>query len=102
MKRRVFHVVLGLILLACLVCPFVEMAIDWNESILTTGYDTESTVAVIALLLVLALALARLLAVFLPAILSEQPLVASPSPLQYARTFVLTVPDLSPPLPPRI
>jgi hypothetical protein len=78
------------------------MAIDWNESILTTGYDTESTVAVIALLLVLALALARLLAVFLPAIISTDHLGASPSPLKSLSSLFFAVPEASPPLPLRI
>jgi hypothetical protein len=75
MNRKVFHILLGLILVACLVCPFVEFAIGWNDTIFTTGYDTESSVAVIMLLVELVLALATIIALFLPHVQVTEPLV---------------------------
>lgn len=77
MTRRGLHASLALILLVCVICPYVEMALDWNASIFTTGYDTESTVGIIALLVILSLALARLLAAFLPKQISGEIIVAS-------------------------
>ena len=61
MTPKRFHIVLAAVLVVCIICPYVETALDWNQSIFDTGYDTESTVAVIALLLVLAFALAKLI-----------------------------------------
>jgi len=49
MTRRTFHIVLALPLLACVLCPYVETVIHWNQTVFDTGYDGESTVAVIAL-----------------------------------------------------
>jgi hypothetical protein len=57
MNRKVFHVVLGLILVDCLVSPFVEQAIGWNDdTIFSTDYDTESAVTIVMLLVELVLA----------------------------------------------
>src|SRR5881397_3699603 len=58
MNRKTLHILLGLVLVACLVCPYVEFAIGWNDTIFTTGCDTESSVAVVMLLVGLVLALA--------------------------------------------
>jgi hypothetical protein len=85
-----------------MVSPFAETAIHWNESIFITGHDTESTIAVIALLLVLAFSLASLLAVFLPALLSAQLYIPSLSPSEPISNFVFVVPEASPPLSLRI
>jgi hypothetical protein len=75
--RRGFHILIALILLVCVTCPYVEMALHWNEGLFTTGYDTESTVGVIALLVILSLALAKLLAALLPDRRSDELIVAS-------------------------
>ena len=52
MTRRGFHILLALILVGCVLSPYVELATGWGQSICDTGYDTESTVAIIALLLI--------------------------------------------------
>lgn len=100
--RRWFLIVIALILLACAMSPFVETAIHWNQSIFTTGHDTESTIAVIALLIVLAFSLARLLAAFAPSLLTARFGVSSSSFERTQRSFVFVIPESSPPLPLRI
>jgi hypothetical protein len=99
---RSVHVLVALILLVCVICPYVEVALDWNEDIFTTGYDTESIVAVLALLLTLSLMLAKLMAVFLPAQITNEPVVASRSSQKRQHSFVFGIPEVSPPLPLRI
>jgi hypothetical protein len=99
---RTFHVLVALALLVCVICPYVEADLDWNESIFTTGYDTESIVAVIALLLTLSLMLAKLMTVFLPARITKEPVVASRSSQKREHSFVFGIPEISPPLPLRI
>lgn len=101
--RRWFHIAIALILLACAISPFVETAIHWNQSIFTTGHDTESTIAVIALLLVLALSLARLVAKFVPSLLRTYLSVSLSAFKQALRGLVFVIPETSPPpLPLRI
>jgi hypothetical protein len=102
MTRRRFHALVALILLACVICPYVETALGWNESIFTTGYDTESIVAVISLLLILLLTLAKLLAAFRPATIRNERIVASQPPAKYESGFFFGIPEVSPPLPLRI
>lgn len=102
MTRRGLHLLLATILLVCVVVPHIEVAFDWNQCVLITGYDSESTVGVVALLLVLALALARLLAIFLPAVLIIGRDIASPMLLRPMHNSVLILPEASPPLPLRI
>jgi hypothetical protein len=100
--RKRFHGLIAWILVLCVICPYVEMAIDWNESIFTTGYDAESAVAVIALLVILSLALASLLAVFRPGEISEEGVAASHFPATPLRGFADGIPEVSPPLSLRI
>jgi hypothetical protein len=102
MTRRRFHILVALVLLVCVVCPYVESALDWNEGILTTGYDTESVVAIIALLLVLSLTLAKLMAAVRPSGITNEPIIACPSPRQREHSFVIGIPEVSRPLPLRI
>ena len=80
MNRKAFHILLALILVACQICPFVEFAIGWNETIFTTGYDTESSLAVVILLVELVLALATIIALLLPDVRVTEPLVPRPCP----------------------
>lgn len=102
MKRKVFHVVLGLILIACVICPFVELAIGWNDTILSTGYDTESTLAVVMLLLELVFVLASAIAIFVPDVLAAEPLVVRHRLFTFESGFGILLPDFSPPLSLRI
>jgi hypothetical protein len=103
MTRRGFHVLLALILVACVLSPYVELALNWGQSIFDTGYDTETTVAVIALLLILAFALAALLALLVADTTTQERLVDSPVISRTALDFMSAVPESSPPpLPLRI
>ena len=95
MNRKVFHILLGLILVACLVCPFVEFAIGWNDTIFTTGYDTESSLAVVMLLVELVLALATIIALFLPDVEVTEPLVTKQCPPTSEFGVVILLPDPS-------
>lgn len=63
MRRRWIGVLVCLILLTSFVSPFVEIAVHSNGSILD-GQDNESTVAVLALCVALAVAAASLVLVY--------------------------------------
>lgn len=103
MTRRGFHALLALTLVICLLCPFAEeFALHWDQTIFDTGYDGESTVAVIALLLILAFAIARLLVDFVLKDTSGEPLVDSEPVLGLAFDFISIPYDSCPPLPLRI
>lgn len=103
MTRRGFHILLALILVACVLSPYVELALNWGQSLFDTGYDTETTVAVIALILILAFALAALLAQIVAGTTAQERLVDSRLILRTALDFISAVPEFSPPpLPLRI
>ena len=103
MTRRGFHILLALILVACVLSPYVELALNWGQSLFDTGYDTETTVAVIALILILAFALAALLAHFVAGITAQERLVDSRLISRTALDFISAVPEFPPPpLPLRI
>lgn len=102
MTRRGFHIVLALTLVACVLCPYVEVAVHCNQSIFDNGYDGESTVALIALLLILAFALAKLLAYFIGDTTGQERLVNSPSASRPMHDLISVTPDISPPLALRI
>jgi hypothetical protein len=95
MSRRVFHVVLGLILIACVISPFVEFAIGWNDTIFTSGYDTESSVAMVMLLVELVLALATIIAFFRPSVLVTELLVTKRCLPTSESGVVILLPDSS-------
>jgi len=97
MTRRGFHVLLALVLVVCVLCPYAEFALDWNQSIFDTGYDGESTVAAIALLLILAFIIANLLAHLSPNEAAAESRVDSHITLRTALEFISTVCDVSPP-----
>jgi len=87
----------------CILCPYVEVAISWGQSLLDTGYDTETTVAVIALLTILAFAVGKFLVSIHVASTGEGPLDESHRTLRPILDFISTLPDVSPPpLPLRI
>jgi hypothetical protein len=97
MTRRGFHILLALILVACVLSPYVELALNWGQSLFDTGYDTETTVAVIVLLLILAFALAALLAHLVADTAVQERLVDSPVISRTALDFMSAVPEFSPP-----
>ena len=99
--RRLFHIAIALILVICVLAPYVELAADFNSSIFATGYDNETTIAVLLLLLELVISLAGLLVylflklglfgriaakdwhhIFELAVLPEGPALSAPPPLR--------------------
>ena len=102
MTRRVFLIVLGLTLVACVLCPYVEIAIHWNQTVFDTGYDGESTVAVIALVLILAFAVAKLLVSFVQVSWGQERLVESKWVFSPVLDIISFSREASPPLPLRI
>lgn len=93
---------LGLILLGCFVCPFVELAIGWNDSLFSTGYDTETMVAVVTLLVELILALGSAVAFVLSDMSATEPLVTTRRLLVLEFDLRSLLPYFSPPIPLRI
>jgi hypothetical protein len=102
MSRRMFHVLIALILVICAVSPFVESALDCQGSVFSTGYDGESTLAVVVLLLELVLSLASLLVFLCPAIQVKERIVEEYQRLTSDSGFCITIPDASLPVPLRI
>jgi hypothetical protein len=93
---------MALILVICLVCPYVETALGWDGNIFMTGQDSETTVVVVILLLELVVALTGILSLFRPDIGVSVDLAKESSPLAYRSDFRLTSPDTSPPVALRI
>ena len=71
MSRRVVHLLIAISLLACLLWPFVEIAVHSNDNIFNDGCDTESAVALLLLVVELVLVLPGLLIPLLPGILKK-------------------------------
>lgn len=102
MSRRIFHVAIALILVICALSPFVESALDCQGSLFSTGYDGESTLAVVVLLLELVLSLTSLLVFLCPDIRANERLVTQHPRLTCESAFGVIIPDFSPPVPLRI
>jgi hypothetical protein len=101
-RRRAFHALIAVILIACALSPFIESAMDLNDSVFATGYDNETTVAILVLLLELVLSLTKLL----PSLCRNS---TSSTPVAVEKSFVrpgfgpgICIPELSPPVPLRI
>jgi hypothetical protein len=102
MSRRILHVLIALILVACAVSPFVESALDCHDNILSTGYDGEGTLAVVVLLLELVLSLASLLAFLLPNLQLQARVDTERARPTYAFGFCINISDFSSSVPLRI
>ena len=102
MSRRMLHVLIALILLACAVSPFVESGFNCHDNVFSTGYDGESTLAVVVLLLELVLSLASLLTFLCPNIQVKDRIVERYERLTFDSDFRITISDASPPVPLRI
>jgi hypothetical protein len=102
MTRRGFQILLALTLFLCGLCPFIEIALHWDQSIFQTGYDGESNVAIIALVLILAFALAKLVASFISEDTTEEPLFHPQGSVSLTADAAASFPDGSPPLALRI
>jgi hypothetical protein len=101
-RRRAFHVAIALILVVCALSPFLETAVNWNDSVFATGYDGESTMAVLVLLLELVISLAGLLVCFCRNTQWTERIVITHSPFASKSDFSITIAELSPPPPLRI
>jgi hypothetical protein len=93
--------VVALLLLVCMLCPFVEMAFHSNDNIFLTGKDMESAFAILLLVVELLFASAGLL-VFCLTVTREESLVVPHSLLSVRSGFVRSLPDASPAIPLRI
>jgi hypothetical protein len=100
MTQRQFHLLIAIILLICLLCPFIEIGFHSDDSIFLTGDDTESTLVVLLLLLEFACLVAKLIVVLLPSVVSRVHAI-SPHPIlrSMPELFVL---EASSPIPLRI
>jgi hypothetical protein len=97
-----FHVLVALVLIGCVLCPFFEVACGSNNSIFASGQDRETTIAVVLLLLELAFALASLLVILLVPALEKGRLVVVTRFREFVSFFAAFLPELSPPIPLRI
>ena len=102
MRRRWIGVVISVILLACLVSPFVETAVHSNGNIFTSGQDNETTVALLTLCIALALAVSCLVWSFCAATRCEVRLTLDTGPANAVAYLCSPDPDASPPLTLRI
>ena len=103
LRRRLFHAAIALILVICVLSPYLETAVELNGSVFASGYDTETTVAILVLLLELVLSLTNLVASLCKDVrLGERVIVVD----SFARLVfgfgTETAAELSPPLPLRI
>jgi hypothetical protein len=102
MTTKRFHALIAMLLLACVICPFVEMAVHSNENIFVTGQDGESSVALVLLLLELVFTLASLMVFFVPRVFCRVPFVCSHPLLKSTPGCCIPLSELSPPLSLRI
>jgi len=101
-RRRAFHLTIALILVICALSPFVESAMNWNDTVFATGYDGESTMAVLVLLLELVISLAGLLVCLCRNLQLGERVVIKHSYFAPESDIGIKVPDLSPPPPLRV
>jgi hypothetical protein len=101
-RRRAFHALIALILVICAISPFVESAVNWNDSVFATGYDNETTLAILVLLLELVISLAGLLVCVCQNLQLGERIVIKHLGLLPESDFGAEIADLSPPAPLRI
>lgn len=89
-------------LFACTMSPFVEMLFRSDNSIFASGRDTESTLALVLLLIELSFAIARLLVSVAPVILQRVEIVRSRHVALRSSIVASVAPTISPPVPLRI
>jgi hypothetical protein len=101
-RRRAFHTIIAIILVVCVLSPYLESAMDLNDSVFATGYDNETTVAILVLLLELVFSLTKLL----PSLCRNSQLSTA---VVVEKSFVrpgfgsgICISELSPPVPLRI
>lgn len=101
-RRRAFHAIIAIILVICVLSPYLESALDLNDSVFATGYDNETTVAILLLLLELVLSLTKLLPSLCRNSQLSTPVVVEKSFVRPGFGSGICIPELSPPLPLRI
>jgi hypothetical protein len=101
-RRRLFHAAIAIILVICILCPFVEMTLGWDNSIFMTGHDTESTLAVVVFLIELVVALSSGLVFLLSCIQVKWRIDEGRESPASDSCFRIPFPDSSPPVPLRI
>ena len=99
---KAFHAIVGLVLFYCALCPLIETALHSDNCIFVSGSDTESTVALLLLLLELVFTLGKLLVVLVPGGLNELGVVCSDRPAVLGPNVSAVLTEISPPLPLRI
>jgi len=92
-----------MILIFCALSPFLETAAHWDNTIFATGYDGESTVAVLMILLELVISFAGPVVFYLcrNAEFSEPVVMRDPF-VPFDSVAGFRIPELSPPSPLRI
>lgn len=68
MIRRLFHAAIVFFLLPCLVSPFVEVSFHMSGTVFSTGRDTETSLALLIVVLGLSLALTSFLVAVRPGV----------------------------------
>ena len=102
MNRRIFHVLIALVLVACVVSPFIESVLNCNDNVFSTGSDGESTLAIVVLLLELVLSLASLLLFLVPTFQLDDRVDAESRRPTSALAFCINISDFSSSVPLRI
>lgn len=87
----------GLALVACTLPPLIEILLHSGNSIFASGHDTPSTLFFVLLLVELSFAIARLLAVFRPAVLQRVGIVVSYHSIARSESVASILPTISPP-----
>lgn len=97
-NAKAFHAFMGLGLLGCAICPVIEFLCRSNDCIFQTGHDTETTLALLFILIELAVASLKLVVPAVARVLSflDNLKVVQISFVGAALSFA--VPTLSPPL----
>ncbi len=102
-KIKIVQSAVALALFACMLSPFVEFLLHGSGSIFISGHDTESTVAVLLLLIELSVAMAAMLVAALRTVLEKLGVVLCSNRIAAAfLIFSKAIPTISPPVPLRI
>lgn len=106
MTGKRLHILVAVVLVACLLSPFVEIGVHSTGNIFRTGHDRETTLALLLLLVELATALGDFLVVLLAGFVEKEPAIRSRDPLtglsEFKKVFSVPLSGYSPPVPLRI
>lgn len=107
MTGRKLHILIVVVLVACLFSPFVEIGVHSTGNIFRTGHDRETTLALLLLMVELATALGDFLVVLLAEFVEKEPLcslnpLSGPSDFEKSFWAPLSESESPPPIPLRI